>query len=125
MGNMDTAQAQSEPSMYAISLQMAELSGRMNQVLIDHHAAIQRNADDTAQEKKDRVADVKALSDKLEAHSLHSEAQRATLAANVKDLQADSQEYRTRLDAVGPRAWTAAGVLIALGSAAYTIFGNH
>lgn len=111
---------------------IAHLTGRIDQVILDHRNMIEENKRDIAEEKKTRSDEIRRLEVKFDAHSLTSEKERATLAANVQDLQNDSAEYRkgfenvwSRLNGVGQRILTGGAALVAILAFIYTIWSNR
>lgn len=86
-----------------VRIDIAGLVGRMDQVIIDHRTQIDKNTADIAQEKRDRMDEIRRLEDTFTVHSEISGRERATLHAHVADLQNDSREFRERFNAIGPR----------------------
>ena len=73
----------------------------MDQVILDHRARIDKNEVDIAEEKRERISEMRRLETALGAFTNESASDRATIRANVTDLQNDSKEYREKLNSSG------------------------
>lgn len=115
-------QVADETTLAQVRVDIAGLTGRMDQVILDHRARIDKNEIEIAQEKRDRIAEVRRLENSFVDFEKRAEASHAGLKANVIDLQNDSKEFRERqLGAPGKVVAVVISPLIAASALAFSV----
>ena len=116
-----------------VRVELANLTGRLDQVLIDNKNQLERNAADIATEKRDRIADVRDLRLNLETHIKESSAavnefaketsrDVTTLKANIKDHASDIRTMQERMSGAWPRILQGGAAIAAVVALGYSIW---